>query len=184
MTAGGSRRAAVLALLTIAVFLAGCGSGTSATAPALNLQTLGPTVVATGSEATSALARCRVDNGTWQNCVSPFAAFDLTPGAHTIDVEATHGGVSLLRRPPASTGDRVAVVAFANSAGGSARATTSFTVAGAAPGGRISLAKVRPGATLRGLVPVSANVTAGASRIVLVDYYVDDAIVATAASAP
>jgi Periplasmic copper-binding protein (NosD)/Bacterial Ig domain len=184
VTAGRSRRAVVLPLLTVAVFLAGCGSGTSATSPALNLKTLGPAVVAKGSEATSAVARCRVDAEAWQNCVSPFAAFDLASGPHTIDVEASHGGVSLLRRPAASTGDRVAVVAFANTSGGDARATASFTVAGARPGGRVSLAKVRPGATLRGLKAVSADVTPGASRIVLVDYYVDDAIVATAASAP
>jgi parallel beta-helix repeat protein len=184
VTAGCSRRALVLSLLTVAVFLAGCGSGTSATAPVLNERLLGPTVVATGSEASSAIARCRVDTGAWQSCVSPFAAFDLAPGAHVIDVEAVHGGISLLRRPASSTGDRVALVAFANTPGGAARATASFTVAGAPPGGRVSLGDVQQGATVRGLVTVAAHVTSGSSRIVLVDFYVDGAIVATAASAP
>jgi hypothetical protein len=179
-----TRRMLVLPLLTIAVFLVGCGTGGSATTPVLNGLTLGPAAVATGSEATTAVAHCRVDAGAWQACVSPFAAFDLTPGAHTIDVEAANGGVSLLRRPAQSTGDRVALVAFANASGGKARATARFTVTGAAPGGRVSLANVEAGATLHGLASVSVHLTQGASRIVLVDYYVDDAIVATAASAP
>jgi parallel beta-helix repeat protein len=80
--------------------------------------------------------------------------------------------------------DRVAVVAFATAAGGAARAPASFRVAGAAPGGRVSLVGVQQHETVRGLVSVSAALTPGSSRIVLVDYYVDGAIVATAASAP
>ena len=184
MSAGRSRRALALPLLTVGLILAACGSGTSATTVATPGQAIGPAVVASGSEATAAVARCRVDGGPWQACVSPFAAFDLAPGAHTIDVEAAHGGISLLRRPAPSTGDRVAVVAFANTTGGAARATASFTVAGAAPAGHVSLVGVRQHATVHGLVTVAARLSPSTSRIVLVDYYVDGAIVATAASAP
>ncbi len=180
-----SWRALALPLVTVGLVLAACGSGTSATSvTAPGGQALGPAAIASGSEATSAVARCRVDAGVWQACVSPFAAFGLTPGAHEIDVEASHGGISLLRQPAPATGDRVAVVAFANTAAGAARATASFRVAGASPGGRLSLVGVRQRATVRGLVRVSARVTPSASRIVLVDYYVDGAIVASAASSP
>lgn len=181
----GPRRALALLLLTLALFLVGCGSGASATsAGVLDDRLLGPAVPASGSEATSAAARCRVDHASWRACASPFIAFDLAPGAHTIEVEASHGGIALLRRPPETTGDRVAVVAFANAVGGSSHRSASFTVSGGGPGGSVSLSNVRTGATLRGLVSVGANLAKGPSRIVLVDYYVDDRVVASSASAP
>jgi hypothetical protein len=176
-----ARRTPLLVALTFAVFLTGCGSGSSAT---VDPASIGVAVTARGSEATSAFASCRVDAGAWKRCNSPFTAFDLAPGPHVIDVEAFHGGVSLLRRPAAKTGDRVAVVAFANTAHGSARARIDLTVAGAPPTGSLALTGVRRGRSLRGLVPVGARLKKGGSRTVLVDFYVDGHIVASSASAP
>jgi hypothetical protein len=179
------RRALALPLLTLSLFLAGCGSGVTATSSGtLEDRLLGPAVAASGSEATSAVARCRVDHASWRECASPFVAFDLAPGAHTIEVEASHGGIGLLRRPPENTADRVALVAFANVGGGPSRRSASFTVSGDDPGGSVTLADVDTGASLRGLVPVGARLTKGPSRIVLVDYYVDDRVVASSASDP
>ena len=177
-TTGGSasRRRCHRSLL-----FAGCGSGASAP----TVGAAGIEVTARGSEATSAVARCRVDGTAWRSCVSPFVAFDLAPGAHTIEVEASHGGIGLLRRPPDTTGDR--------RRGGRVRerrerrrrrASVRFAVSGDAPAGAVALAGVRRNATLRGLVPVGASVTKGPSRMVLVDYYVDDRVVASSASAP
>ena len=120
----------MLPLLTLALFLAGCGSGASATSSrALDDRVLGPAVAASGSEATSAVASCRVDRAAWATCASPFVAFDLAPGAHTIEIEASHGGIGLLRRPADTTGDRVAVVAFANTGGGSSRRSVATDLA-------------------------------------------------------
>jgi parallel beta-helix repeat protein len=184
VSARRSPRALVLPLVALAVLLAGCGSGDSATfSRALDARLLGPSVAASGSEATSAVAHCRVDGASWRECSSPFVAFDLAPGAHTIEIEAAHGGVGVLRRPADTTGDRLAVVAFANTGTGPARRTVSFTVAGAEAGGSIALA-TPPRGVLRGLVQVGAKVETGGSRTVLVDYYVDGNVVATAASAP
>ena len=153
-----ARRALILPLLTCAVFLAGCGGTTATSTRTLDDRLLGPSVAARRvSEATSAVARCRVDGDVWKECGSPFVAFDLAPGPHTIDVEAQHGGIALLRRPADTTGDRLAVVAFANTGGGPSRRSIAFTVAGAQPGGSIALAQVREGSTLRGLVNVGAG---------------------------
>jgi hypothetical protein len=181
VTIGLQRRGLGLAALSLSVLFAGCGSGASA--PAVGAA--GVEVTARGSEATPAVARCRVDGAAWRPCVSPFAAFDLAPGAHVIEVEATHGGIDILRRPAATTGDRVAVIAFSNTvSGGAGRATARFDVAGSPPTGSVSLQGVARGARVRGLVPAQAQVHAGGSRIVLVDYYVDGRIAASSASAP
>jgi parallel beta-helix repeat protein len=179
------RRTPALTALALCASLVGCGSSSSATPQAVSASGgLGLTVRASGSEATSAVASCRVDGATWKACDSPFAAFDLTPGPHTVEIEASHGGVRVLRRPAPSTGDRVALVAFAQTASGRARARVSFTVAGAPPSGSVALSGVAAGARLRGLANVSSRIRSGSSRTVLVDYYVDQQIVATAASAP
>jgi Right handed beta helix region len=181
LTIGRERRALGLAALSLSLLFAGCGGG--AAAPTVGAA--GIEVTARGSEATSAVARCRVDGAAWRACVSPFAAFDLASGSHVIEVEATHGGIDILRRPAATTGDTVAVVAFANAAsGGAGRATVRFDVGGAPPTGSVSLRGVAQGARVRGLVAVHAQVRAGDSRIVLVDYYVDGRIAASSASAP
>jgi hypothetical protein len=181
----GLQRAVSLPTLALALLLAGCGSSGSAPAMALTTsQMLGPTAAATGSEATPAFARCRVDNAAWRDCASPFAAFGLSSGSHTIDVEAAHGGVSLLRRPAMSSGDRVASVAFANTAHGPARATARFSVAGAAPRGTVALTGLTGRHRVHGLLQLGAAPTGGSSRTVLVDFYVDGSIVGTAASAP
>jgi hypothetical protein len=185
VTSRHSARSLLLVSMTLAVFLTGCGSGSSATsAGTISRSDVGVSVAARGSEATAATAHCRVDSGPWIACGSPFTAFDLVPGQHVIDVEATHGGVSVLRRPPPSTGDRVAVVSFANSSRGPSRASVDFTVAGSPQAGSLVVTGIARGGSVHGLLPLRAHVPGGGSRTVLVDFYVDGRIVATAASAP
>ena len=80
--------------------------------------------VAFSTQTTGAMFECRLDDGPWKVCSSPYAADGLAPGAHRLRIRARSAAGSV-DRSPAEASWRVDPAVDAQPAGGTVGAPTS-----------------------------------------------------------